>query len=157
MFMLAAVQAAPIYLDRGATVEKACDLIGKAGLKGADLVAFGETWLPGYPFFAFSGPSRARWEAAEAYLAQAVEIPGSETDQLCTAARAAGTDVRSASRNSTVGRVVRSTAPCSSSAEKVRFWAATESSSPLWTSGSFGARGPATISTSTNATVGSAR
>jgi nitrilase len=93
VFVLAVAQAAPIYLDKMATVEKACRLIAEASSKGADLIAFGETWLPGYPFFAFSGPSRARWQAAEAYLAQAVEIPGPETDQLCATARAADIDV----------------------------------------------------------------
>ena len=92
-FVIAAAQSAPVYFDRDASVEKACRLIAEAGKKGADLVAFGETWLPGYPFFAFAGPSTARWDATQEYLAQAVQIPGPDIDQICSAARAADTDV----------------------------------------------------------------
>jgi nitrilase len=89
-FTLAVVQAAPVYFDREASTEKACQLIMEAGHKGADLVAFSETWLPGYPFF----HTTSLWDqGCETYLANAVEIPSPTTGRLCNAAREAGVDV----------------------------------------------------------------
>jgi predicted amidohydrolase len=92
-FTLAAVQAAPVFFDREASTEKACRLIAEAGARGATIAAFGECWLPGYPFFCFNRPSPLWWQAAAEYLANGVEIPGPETERLCAAARTAGIDV----------------------------------------------------------------
>lgn len=92
-FTLAAVQAAPVPFDREASTDKACGLIAEAAGKGATLAAFGETWLPGYPFFAFARQGPLYWQAAAEYLANAVEIPSPTTDRLCAAARKAGIDV----------------------------------------------------------------
>jgi nitrilase len=89
-FTLAAIQAAPIYFDREASTDKACQLIAEAGAKGATLAAFSETWLPGYPFYVWRSPSD---EMGIAYLANAVEIPSPTTDRLCQAAQDAGIDV----------------------------------------------------------------
>ena len=50
-FSLAGIQAEPVYFDREASTDTACQPIEEANLKGADLAAFCETWLPGYPFF----------------------------------------------------------------------------------------------------------
>ena len=44
-FTLAAVQAAPVYLDREASVEKACGLIQEAAEQGAALAVFGYTYI----------------------------------------------------------------------------------------------------------------
>lgn len=92
---VAAVQAAPVYFDREASTDKACRLIHEAAGQGAALAAFGETWLPGYPFFvwAFARKRQLFWQAAADYIANAVEIPGPVTDRLCAAAKSAGIDV----------------------------------------------------------------
>lgn len=82
-FKLAAIQAEPIYFDRAASTEKACHLIREAGAQGATLAAFGESWLPGYPFFVWGS---ATGSMAAEYLANAVDIPSATTDRLCEAA-----------------------------------------------------------------------
>ena len=92
-FTLAAIQAAPVLLDREASTDKACRLIEEAADSGATIAAFGETWLPGYPFFTHAPPSALWWKAAAEYLANAIEIPGPTTDRLCEVARRTGIDV----------------------------------------------------------------
>jgi nitrilase len=93
-FTLAAVQASPVYLDREASTEKACQLIEEAGQKGADFVAFSETWLPGYPFFYHYPIDSPLWsQSVAAYLTNGVEIPSPSTDLLCKAAHKANVDV----------------------------------------------------------------
>ena len=92
-FKLAAAQAAPVLFDKAASTEKACRLITEAGRNGADIVAFGETWLPGYPFWVEGAVQDLTWEASAVYLENAIIIGGPETNQLREAARAAEMDV----------------------------------------------------------------
>jgi predicted amidohydrolase len=92
-FVLAAIQAAPVHFDREASTDKACRLIADAAAKGATLAAFSETWLPGYPTFAFAPPTPVRFRAGAAYIAAAIEIPGPEITRVCAAARKAKMDV----------------------------------------------------------------
>ncbi len=93
---VAIVQAAPLFLDLDKSVDKAIRLTGEAGRKGARLVAFGETWLPGYPAWLDLCPGSAYWDHAPAKKAYArlagnsAVIPGPETDRLGAAARENG-------------------------------------------------------------------
>jgi predicted amidohydrolase len=94
-FKLAGVQAAPAYFDPARSTEKACRLIAEAGANGATVVAFGETWLPGYPYWTWLDdiPQAVKSQMRAHYIATSVMIPGPETDQLCAAAAAAEIDV----------------------------------------------------------------
>lgn len=92
-FTLAAVQAAPCYLDREGSIEKACALIERAAAAGADLAVFGETWVPGYASFAEWPAHPLFRQALRRFVANAVEVPSPATEKLCEAARRAGIDV----------------------------------------------------------------
>lgn len=61
---VAIVQARPFYLDLAASLAKAITLTEEAAQKGAKLVAFGETWLTGYPTWLDNCPDVALWDHA---------------------------------------------------------------------------------------------
>ncbi len=95
-FVVAAVQAAPVFLDRRSSVNKACTLIHEAGANGAKLAVFPEGFLPTYPLWTWFIPPNATRELRPLYaelLDNAVAIPGPEVDRLGEAAREAGVHV----------------------------------------------------------------
>jgi len=87
--LAAAVQAAPVFLDRQATLEKSCALIEKAAAEGAGLIAFPETFVPTYPDWVWRTTpwADATWFAR--LVDQSVVVPGAATEQLGRAARKA--------------------------------------------------------------------
>jgi nitrilase len=91
---VAIAQSAPVYLDKRASLAKALDLVQQAAKRGAQLVAFGETWLPGYPAWLDVCPGAALWENASAKEVFAklrnnsITVPGDEVHALSEAARA---------------------------------------------------------------------
>lgn len=95
---VAAVQTSPVYLDRDATLAKTAHLIAEAASQGARLVAFPETFVPGYPSWAdftdastFDDPTqKAAWAR---YLEQSVDVERGDLDPIVRAAAEHGTFV----------------------------------------------------------------
>jgi nitrilase len=84
----AAVQAAPVFLDREATVAKACLLTEKAAAEGAGLIVFPETFVPTYPDWVWRTTPFSS-QAADLFarlVDQSVVVPSATTDALGEAA-----------------------------------------------------------------------
>lgn len=84
---VAAVQAAPVFLDPAATVDKACALIAEAAGNGARLVAFPEVFIAGYPYWNWLLTPIEGSVWFERLCRSAITIPGPEVERLCAAAR----------------------------------------------------------------------
>jgi nitrilase len=84
---LAAVQAAPVFLNRDATVEKACRLIREAGENKADVIGFPEGFIPTHPtWFSFIPDIGVKsLQLSRELFKNSVEIPNHATDRLCQA------------------------------------------------------------------------
>ena len=82
------VQASPVFMNLGASLAKAVALVEQAASDGAKLVAFGETWLAGYPAWLDYCPNAALWnhEPTKEVFARlrrnSVVVPGKETKML---------------------------------------------------------------------------
>ena len=92
-FRAAAVQAAPVFLDTDATIEKACRLIAEAAAGGAKLVVFPEVFVPGYPYWNWTMTPVKGSAWFEKLFRAAINVPGPEVDALRIAARDAGAHV----------------------------------------------------------------
>ncbi len=98
MLTVAAVQMAPIWLDRARTLAKVVAKLEEAAQAGAQLVTFGEALIPGYPFWLertdgarFESPLQKALHAH--YLDQAVQVERGDLAPVTEAARALGVSV----------------------------------------------------------------
>lgn len=90
---VAAVQASPVFLDTRATVEKACALIAQAAAQGAQLIAFPEVFVAGYPYWNWimSPVEGSPW--FDKLCRSAIEIPGPEIQRIAQEAGRHGVHV----------------------------------------------------------------
>ena len=91
MSRIAVVQRAPVFLDRGATLELAAAAVDEAAQAGAKLIVFPEAFVPGYPAWMWRlrpGADMALTEQLHARLrANAVSLAGDDLAPLAEAAR----------------------------------------------------------------------
>ena len=90
---VAAAQAASVLYDRERTLDKAVALIEEAAGKGAELVGFSESFLPGYPYYIWMGEPAWYQPLFKEWFLNGVEVPSRATDVLCDAARANNIDI----------------------------------------------------------------
>lgn len=90
---VAAVHAAPEFLDADASIAKAAEWIGRAAEQGARLVVFPEVFVPGFPYWINLYPPIVQAGLHARYAAASVDLAGSQLAPVQAAARAAGTVV----------------------------------------------------------------
>lgn len=89
---IAAAQFASAWLDPAATLRKIVAILEQASREGVELVAFPESFLPGYPYWVLLGAAGRLGEADHAaayarYLEAAVELGGRELAEVAQAAQ----------------------------------------------------------------------
>ncbi|HKP78662.1 MAG TPA: carbon-nitrogen hydrolase family protein [Phenylobacterium sp.] len=87
---VAAVQAAPAFLDLERGVEKTIALIEEAASAGAQLIAFPECWLPGYPFWAWLDAPAWGMQFVGRYFEASMTADGPQAQRIAAAAAANG-------------------------------------------------------------------
>ena len=88
-YKVAAVQAAPAYLDLDGAVAKTIAYIKEAAENGAKLVAFPEVWIPGYPWWIWlDTPAMAIKKGyIRKYFDNALAYDSPEADQIRSAVK----------------------------------------------------------------------
>jgi nitrilase len=86
-FRAAAVQAAPVFLDRDATIDKLETLVQKAVDAGADLIVFGESFVPAFPVWNLIYAPIDQHAFCRRMFENAVQVPGPHTRRLSEIAK----------------------------------------------------------------------
>ena len=86
-FRAAAIQAAPVFLDLDASIDKAIRLIAEAAGNGAKLIAFPETFLPGYPWFIWLDSPAWGMQFIQRYHDNSLVYGSAQADRLAQAAK----------------------------------------------------------------------
>lgn len=88
LLKVAMAQIAPVWLDKKGTIEKIEATIQEAAAQGAELVVFGEAFLPGYPFW-LAYTEGAAWdlkvnkELHAHYVRNSIQIEAGDLDSIC--------------------------------------------------------------------------
>lgn len=87
LIKVACVQAAPVFMDLQGTVNKTIQLIEEAAQNGAQLIAFPETWIPGYPWFLWLDTPMANVPKVYQYHQNSLELDSDTAKSIQEAAK----------------------------------------------------------------------
>lgn len=82
---VAVTQAEPEWLDLTASVNKTCKLIADAAAQEAQLVAFPECWIPGYPCWIWSRP--VDFNLGTKYIKNSLKVDSPEMQNIAACAK----------------------------------------------------------------------
>ncbi|KAF2235334.1 carbon-nitrogen hydrolase [Viridothelium virens] len=74
VFKVAAAHAAPIFMNKAATIKKVISLIEQAANESIKLLVFPETFIPGYPYWTECYPPLKQVEALAKYAEESVVV-----------------------------------------------------------------------------------
>lgn len=89
-FKVAAVQAAPVFMDRPATVLKTVEYINEAAALGCRLVVFPECWIPGYPWYIWLNSTALNMRYFKDYYANCLSVQSDDYQTIADMAAKAG-------------------------------------------------------------------
>ena len=92
-FRAAVVQAEPVWLNADATIEKSVALIEEAAKNGAQIIAFPETWIPGYPWWIWLGSPAWGMRFVEKYHENSLQADDPRFQRIADTARNCGINV----------------------------------------------------------------
>ncbi|KAF5684904.1 nitrilase [Fusarium denticulatum] len=89
--VVAAVHAAPVFMNKAATTDKVINLIEQAGKEDIELLVFPETFIPGYPYWIECYPPLQQVGALAKYADESVVVQdGDEITRISAACRRTG-------------------------------------------------------------------
>ncbi|QBR48481.1 carbon-nitrogen hydrolase family protein (plasmid) [Erwinia sp. QL-Z3] len=84
---VACVQAAPVFMNLEGTIDKTIALISEAAQKGAELIAFPETWIPGYPWFLWLNSPAINMPLVYQYHQNSLVLDSAQAKRIAAAAQ----------------------------------------------------------------------
>src|SRR5579875_2279203 len=81
-FRAAAIQAAPVFLDRDGTIDRVEEFTREASSRGAKLVVFGESFVPAFPFWNLVIRPVDQHDFFRELYDNAIEIPSPQFQRL---------------------------------------------------------------------------
>lgn len=90
---VAVVQAESTWFDLDGGVKQVIAIMRQAAAQGAELVAFPEVFVPGYPWWIWLGTPAAGFAYVPRYMENCMTRDGAEMDEICAAAAEIGIHV----------------------------------------------------------------